>query len=394
MRRQRYAKEYGALKKGLRIAAENGRTCGNSAHVQGAEARRAFTLVELLVVIAIIGILIALLLPAVQAAREAARRAQCTNNLKQLGVALQNYHDIHRAFPFRKGGTGGCGAAPYVQGNCGRVSGFIPLLPFMEQQPLYDAIRAGGGTVGGSGPVPSLGPAGWNGWANWNVQVVSLLCPSDSMPTPATGAVGHNNYAFSMGDTITSNRDSSTVRGMFGAGTQAVRISAVTDGTSNTIAMSERIRSSFGLNGLPNPPMKQGVATGVSTLTSGPGVCYGQVTGPYYNTPAMVRGYFGTLWTDGEPERVGFTTILPPNAPSCIADTTANADGISGAYSPSSNHPGGVCAVMVDGSVRFVNESIHSGNLAAAEVTQGPSPYGVWGAMGTKDGGEGAANGG
>ena len=120
--------------------------------------RRGFTLVELLVVIAIIGILIALLLPAVQAAREAARRSQCTNSLKQLGLALQNYHDVNKVFPYRKGGTSYASKWDGWESNYERKSGFIPLLPFMEQTPMYERIRAGGGN-----PVaPPEGPAGWN----------------------------------------------------------------------------------------------------------------------------------------------------------------------------------------------------------------------------------------
>ncbi len=105
--------------------------------------KRGFTLVELLVVIAIIGILIALLLPAVQAAREAARRSQCVNNLKQLGIGLQNYHDIHRSFPIRQGGTN-CYGSPYYDGNCIRASSFVGLLPFIEQQAAFNIISSGG----------------------------------------------------------------------------------------------------------------------------------------------------------------------------------------------------------------------------------------------------------
>ena len=103
------------------------------------DRRRGFTLVELLVVIAIIGILVALLLPAVQAAREAARRMQCTNNHKQLGLAVHNYHDTYKSLPARAGGTQG----PTNLDNQGWLSAWIVLLPFYEQAPMYEQITAG-----------------------------------------------------------------------------------------------------------------------------------------------------------------------------------------------------------------------------------------------------------
>ena len=149
--------------------------------------RSGFTLIELLVVIAIIAILIALLLPAVQQAREAARRTECKNNMKQLGLALHNYHDTNKKFVFRKGGT---------SGNSNRLSGFIGLLPFLEQNTMFQQIQANGG-----------GPSAWSGWTYWNHQVKGLICPSDARATPSDGSVGENNYAFSLGDSITSNRD-------------------------------------------------------------------------------------------------------------------------------------------------------------------------------------------
>ncbi len=354
--------------------------------------RRAFTLVELLVVIAIIGILIALLLPAVQAAREAARRSQCTNNLKQMGLGLQNYHDVNGAFPLGCGGTSTC-TAPYVNGNCTRVSAFIPLLPFIEQVALYDRIRGGG-----AGAAP-YGPAGWSGWAIWNVQVPSLLCPSDSRPFPATGAAGENNYAFSHGDSILNlyvwNPDPS--RGM-SQPYKSIKLSMVTDGTSNTIMMSERVRANFGLNSLANANIKLGAVSNVTGVNTNPGVCLTYANGQNYNAPASVlSGYFGTNWTDCTTARCGFNTVLPPNSPSCLINPYCAGcypgDTSGGVLTASSNHPGGVNGVMVDGSVRFISESVNTGNLGMAEVTSGPSPYGVWGAMGSRSGGEGAMNG-
>jgi len=109
----------------------------------------AFTLVELLVVIAIIGILVALLLPAIQAAREAARRTQCINNLKQMGMANHNYHDTHKSLPYRRGGTGGCSDSSC---NRERLSPFVPLMPYYEEGAMYSRIMAGDATRQPGGP--------------------------------------------------------------------------------------------------------------------------------------------------------------------------------------------------------------------------------------------------
>ncbi len=357
--------------------------------------RAAFTLVELLVVIAIIGILIALLLPAVQAAREAARRSQCVNNLKQLGLGLQNYHDVNNSFPAGCGGTSTC-TSPYTNGNCTRISAFIPVLPYIEQGALYNQMKGGGGN-----PVSApFGPAAWGGWSIWNIQVPALLCPSDTRPVPTNGAHGENNYAISHGDSINNifiwNSDPiNWSRGMF-CNSKTVTLSMVTDGTSNTIIMSERLRASFSAGSQPKVNVRQGTIPNVAVNTS-PGSCLTNANGMYYTNPSAAFGYFGTNWTDCETVRSGFNTVLPPNSPSCnVTSTICTGCGVTdaqgGVYSPTSNHPGGANGVFVDGSVRFISDNINTGNLGAAEVNVGPSPYGVWGAMGSKNGDEGGTN--
>jgi prepilin-type N-terminal cleavage/methylation domain-containing protein/prepilin-type processing-associated H-X9-DG protein len=348
----------------------------------------AFTLVELLVVIAIIGILIALLLPAVQAALEAARRSQSVNKLKQIGIGMQNYNDVHRTLPPARGGTGG-GGVPCGESNCQRVSGFIMLLPYIEQQAMYNQIEAGG--MG----APPLGPVGWSGWKIWRPQIPLLICPSDSSRVPTTNQMGQNNYGFSYGDSIQKLRGTTTPtrwrRGMFGF-RNGVTLNMVTDGTSNTIAMSERIRAEPNFHpgkGGPKVSIKKGVYNGLTNVHNNPGLCLAQGNGGYYVNPGSVKAFWGGHWTDGEPERCGFNTVLPPNTPSCTRNANYNADSNGGVFPPTSNHPGGVNGVFVDGSVRFINDDINTGNLAFPEVNAGPSPYGVWGAMGSKDGGEG-----
>ena len=155
--------------------------------------QRGFTLIELLVVIAIIAVLIALLLPAVQQAREAARRTQCKNNLKQLGLALHNYHDTHGTLPIGSGITdpGGVGGR--------RQSGFVGMLPFIEQAPLYQQIS---GTYTNSGGT-TWGPfqcEPWNtSYTPFTAKIPGFLCPSDA-DTTAGGAIGKTNYMFSRGD--------------------------------------------------------------------------------------------------------------------------------------------------------------------------------------------------
>lgn len=341
--------------------------------------QRGFTLIELLVVIAIIAILIALLLPAVQQAREAARRSQCKNNLKQVGLALHNYHETFGRFIYRKGGTAGTGAT----GNNNRLSGWIGLLPYLDQAPLYQAIQAGNPAA--ATPIPPGGPQGWASWSVWNVQVPGLLCPSDTYQR--TNTIGNTNYAFSLGDSILNNRDSQNVRGMF-AFRRCYKISDITDGASNTIMLSERVRADFGIGGRPGARSIEGTQTSVAGLNTSPAGCLATAASGVFVNPATVKGRFGSRWTDGQPERVGFTTVLAPNSPSCVSDGNVNADSTTNLLSASSRHTGGVHALLGDGAVRFISENIDTGATTAPEVTSGPSPYGVWGALGSREGGD------
>ncbi len=348
-------------------------------------ARVGFTLVELLVVIAIIGILIALLLPAVQAAREAARRSQCVNNLKQLGLAHHNYADVHRVLPMRRGGTSCYGGTDYTKCNADRLSGFIFLLPFLEQTPMYDKIKAGDATY------PPFGPAAWYSWTAWNFSPACLLCPSDpGKGWTATDRRPLNNYAFSVGDQVVAVNNS-LVRGVFPAG-RSTRLADITDGLSNTIMMSERLLYEQGQTTIADRTVRHvfGERQPVAGIATAPNACLVETDGQYFKA-GQYKGKFGTLWHDGQPERVCFNTVLPPNGPACAGNDNPNADSYDVVIPPASMHPGGVNGLMADGSVHFFSETIDTGNMGTTAPlynSSAESPFGVWGKLGSKNAGE------
>jgi prepilin-type N-terminal cleavage/methylation domain-containing protein len=189
-----------------------------------------FTLVELLVVIAIISILIALLLPAVQAARAAARRSSCSNNLKQIGLALLNYECQYGSFP--------SGAHLHQRSTKSGISWRVMLLPFVEQQTLYAEIN----------PQPDGGAANW---AGRNFVVDSYLCPSAAAPSPSTLAMHHSNYAGVMGAKVPHPRINLSAENSCGEiyadgvlfPNSRTRLAKITDGTSKTLAVGERLYS-------------------------------------------------------------------------------------------------------------------------------------------------------
>lgn len=327
------------------------------------DRRRGFTLVELLVVIAIFAILIALLFPAVQRAREAARRSQCKSNLKQLGLAIHNYAATMNSLPPHRGGTDGASNT-----NIGTLSGLVMLLPYVNQAPLWNTISSAAGQGGNPSrptfPHPSATPP-------------VLLCPSAPSPGPPAAPLGGPGrcYHFNLGDfsSAYANR-SSPLRGPFSRQSGQTRVLRdVTDGLSQTIFMAEQSPSE---SSLATADDLKGTFESDPTLF--PSACRARVAGGRYITPD-IDGH-SRLWAFGlTTSHDCVLTILGPNAPSCTYLSTA-----------SSRHPGGVHVLMGDGAVKFVSDKIDDGkqSVDASTITSGPSPYGVWGALGTAQGGE------
>ena len=383
-----------------------------------------FTLFELLVVIAIIGVLIALLLPAVQAAREAARRMQCTNNFKQLGIALHNYHDSMKTFPASRQGLlrprdsvfstqVGVPWSSLMSWNWG--TGAV-LLPFMEGLVSWESIRAQDRTGSGA--------AATNPWSNevapYLVHTPSAYrCPSDGevqLPSNFYTISGYRtsrtSLRVSFGDGIWNSAErpdqgtgpKTYMRGAF-APCHFKSFSAFNDGTSNTVVFSEKCCADTQSDGalsssitVASNKVKSGLTAAITSIyASGrvvPSACLqnGYSSGDRTLLPSTSSIWGGQRFGDGAFFESGFNTVLPPNTPSCAYN------GSWGIMTVSSYHVGGVNACLADGSVHFIPDSIDVGDLSADQGGQdptsagrgnaGPSHYGIWGALGTPDGGE------
>jgi prepilin-type N-terminal cleavage/methylation domain-containing protein/prepilin-type processing-associated H-X9-DG protein len=358
--------------------------------------RRGFTLIELLVVIAIIAVLIALLLPAVQAAREAARRSQCINNLKQIGIALHSYHDVNGAFP--------PGALSHYQGgnltlsqqnnwDCGVHT---RILPYMEQKALYDAMNFNFGVINDSdgGPAKNVTVS--------ITQINSFLCPSG--PTPgwniqaATAPLTNyrapgNSYFASWGSSLefASNQSQGPPNGPFpfyGPNGHAVGVRDITDGTSNTIGFGEwkigtGVLSTLALQDV----IFQGSFPAGTTRNNGtlnfPNLTLVKSFPAWINSCAQMwrsnqgrQGKTPTLgesWSFGLPGYTQGSIALPPNAPypNCSTNGTGTIENV-GMFNLSSSHPGGANVVMLDGSVKFLKNSLNQQTVwALGSMNQG-----------------------
>jgi prepilin-type N-terminal cleavage/methylation domain-containing protein/prepilin-type processing-associated H-X9-DG protein len=337
--------------------------------------RSGFTLIELLVVIAIIAVLIALLLPAVQAAREAARRTQCVNNLKQIGLALHNYHDINNTFPM------GAGSGMYslgVYNSKHNWSIHAAILPQMGQVPLYNAINFNWGTA----DAPTQLPTYPINSTTIQTQVNGFLCPSDpnGSTSLASGVLDANNCYFgSIGATTDTLGGFSAgapslatvpTSGLF-AYQQSKGLNQVIDGTSNTVAFAE---STVGTSTAAAKQKLLGIV-GVGMPTGATGALQSNV----FNSPAGVASGLaacnaawsagsasvdkqrGDAWATGGMAMTLFNTVATPNANN---DTWAycgnNGSGTMATFSNAdSYHPGGVNVLLADGSVRFIKNTIN-----------------------------------
>ena len=394
--------------------------------------KTGFTLVELLVVIAIIGVLVGLLLPAVQAAREAARRMSCSNNFKQIGLAVHNYHSAFKQLPYQGSGSDWDPATANIfqhsyNSNQLHASFLVGLVPFIEQQGLWEQISNPMVNTSGSGPNPwnPMGPVPFGGYSEyepWAVELPALRCPSD--PGSGQPSLGRTNYAACIGDDsfrsaigMTHRRGhsedpSSTdvalgrqhLRGAF-MPRKKLAFRDILDGLSNTIIAGE-IATDLGDNDVRTRGSYQ---NGTAVYDSRPGVQFcrqndqmdaqrpqfwdpsifptnnpGETSGTPFTgaiLSGMGRGY---CWASSRNLHTGFTTTLGPNSELCLATWTVSAEGN---WSASSRHQGGAHILMGDGAVKFVTDSIDAGDSGYPFLDIEPgqeSPFGVWGALGTR----------
>ena len=390
-----------------------------------------FTLVELLVVIAIIGVMVGLLLPAVQAAREAARRMSCGNNFKQIGLAIHNYHAAYNQLPIQGGGThlrnGNLNTGNFwtnaATANQSSISIFVGLTPFMENQAIWEQIS---NPLQTGGPWPAMGPTPNNAaYLPWNTELPTLRCPSD----PGTGlpSLGRTNYAAVLGDSVrtpcygpndvnnnpnggAAQDSGASHRGVFVAH-RKMNFRDILDGTANSVMCAE-ITTDLGDNDIRTRQLTAAVTLTNYSATS-PGPCNASVNAQrprFWSTGANTETGRGYSWASAATMHSVVNTVYPPNTAMCaIADITPNT--AAGNYTPtdpttttvgtdvgiafrsmfapaSSQHQGGAHALMADGAVKFITDSIEAGGGTmvgpGGAVPGSQSNFGLWGRLGTR----------
>lgn len=313
--------------------------------------RIGFTIIELLVAIGVIGLLLALLLPVMQAAREAARRMRCSNNLRQIGLALHGFHDAMSTLPYGVGPDNDGVISTLGTLNDRRYAAQTQLLPYLELKAIYDRINFDvapfhpfiNAATGDPSVIATNGENVVNGEAARS-RIDVYLCPSDldRLGSPW----GHNNYRMCNG----GNWSGRTGNGMFGQA-KSVRFAQITDGLSNTAMVSERAKGTWNkqvfdvrsdLYDLTGIWTEENFRTTCDSLTP--------IAAAAYNQDVES----GQTWLEGNMNWTRYNHALPPNQISCKNGFTW--DGVI--MTASSRHNGGVNVVLADGSLRFVAESV------------------------------------
>lgn len=313
---------------------------------------RAFTIIELLVTLSVIGLLIALLLPAVQKVRETARRMSCANNLKQIGIALNSYHEVHNVLPFGCGSDNDGIVSSLGTLNDRRYSAHSQFLPYLEQANVYDLIYFNVAPFhpyinsGITEPdcIASGGLSAVNGPAAITV-ISTFVCPSDI--DRLLGVMwGHNNYRSCNGGGWHGRNGN----GMFGQNS-SVRFGMVSDGLSNTVMFSERCKGT----------MNHDVYDSLSDIYNIAGIWSEETFQKFCQSlsPETSAAYpqnvdAGQNWLEGNFNWTRYNHLVNPNSVSCKNGFTWDGVGMAA----SSRHSSGVNALLGDGGVRFFNENI------------------------------------